>query len=594
MTELDEADARVARRATGALRELNRRGVLGAADVHVAQRLAALGGETDERVLVAAALAVRAVRAGSVCVPLEELLSDGPVPDWRQVLGSSVLAGEGGPLRVDGDALYLDRYWRQETEVLQAILDRELAAPPVVDVDRLRTDLARLTSLGGVGMEHAQQLAAVTAAAGWTTVIAGGPGTGKTTTVARLLALLVAQGAQRIALAAPTGKAAARMQEAVQQQVGSMAAADQHGLDDLTASTIHRLLGSRPGSGERFRHDRDDPLPYDIVVVDETSMLSLTLMARLLEAVRPDARLIFIGDPGQLASVEAGAVLGDLVDGLKARPARSPAVLQRVTDALGSAPRGEGWKRGVVELDVSHRLDDRIGRLAAAIRAGDADGAIDQLTAGGVAVRLADPDDAGVWQNLAEHANALRSAAESGDAALALEVLGRHRLLCAHRTGPAGVHRWNRLVEDLLENPRGGDYAGRPLLVTANDHGLRLFNGDTGVVVTDDDGALRAVFAQGQELRRFAPARLSAVETAHAMTVHKSQGSEFDGVTVVLPSADSPLLTREILYTALTRARHGAVVVGTADAVRAAVGRRARRASGLARRLAEAPTPAVR
>jgi exodeoxyribonuclease V alpha subunit len=304
-------------------------------------------------------------------------------------------------------------------------------------------------------------------------------------------------------------------------------------------------------------------------------MVSLTMMARLVESVRGDARLLLVGDPDQLASVEAGAVLSDLVSGLTEREPGAVAALR-----------------------TSHRFGARIGALAEALRCGDADRAVEMLRAGGPEIELVDPEDAvaagRLRRVLLDHALGVRAAALDGDADDAVDALERHRLLCAHRTGPYGVQHWNGLVERWLAEAtglpvgRGQEwYAGRPLLVTANDYGLGLFNGDTGVVVQEDDDTVRAVIAGVGQHLRFAPSRLGEVETMHAMTVHKSQGSQADEVTVLLPPEDSPLLTRELFYTAVTRARSKVRVVGTEAAVRAAVGARAQRATGLRQRLAQ-------
>jgi exodeoxyribonuclease V alpha subunit len=397
--------------------------------------------------------------------------------------------------------------------------------------------------------------------------------------VAGLLALVAAQSERplRIALTAPTGKAAARLQEAVEQAqaAGRFTAEDRARLGRLQASTLHRLLGWRPGSSTRFKHHRANKLPHDVIVVDETSMVSLTLMARLIEAVRPDARLILVGDPDQLASVEAGALLSDLVTGLAAR-----------------APSA------VAALRTTHRFGAAIGGLAAALRAGDADLALELLTGPEPALELLDPGDAdamaGLQAELTAQATAVRDAALTGDVVRAVAAAEAHRLLCAHREGPWGAAHWNRQIERWLGDATGvrvgagwGQewYAGRPVLVTANDYGLDVFNGDTGVTV--QTGESLTVVIAGAGLKTFAPSRLGDVETLHAMTVHKSQGSQAGAVTVLLPPEESPLLTRELFYTAVTRAQDRVRVVGTPESVRAAVSRRALRATGLQRRLVE-------
>ncbi|ULE35484.1 exodeoxyribonuclease V subunit alpha [Mycobacterium sp. IDR2000157661] len=540
--------------------------MLDAADVHVAQRLGELAGGVDEAVALAVALVVRAVRGGSVCLDLRsaqrQVGVDGlpwpAVDEWLAAIRSSKLAGSPPVLRIDGDLLYLDRYWLEEQQVCADILAMVAATPlgSTPTIDRLFPP----------GFEE-QRAAAEVALSQGLTVLTGGPGTGKTTTVARLLALLAATtpGTRlRIALAAPTGKAAARLQEAVQIEVGKLDGADRQALADLHATTLHRLLGPRPDTSARFRHHRGNRLPHDVIVVDETSMVSLTLMARLLEAVRPDARLLLVGDPDQLASVEAGAVLADLVDGL-----------------------GAGR---IAELRTSHRFGAAIGELAAAVRAGDADRVVEVLRAGGDSIEWIDTDEPAdpLRKVLLPLAVELRQAAVLDNRREALATLDKHRLLCAHRRGPFGVRYWNHQVERWLAEATGEPvwstwYPGRPVLLTANDYGLGLYNGDTGVTLLRD-GVLRASIAGSGELE-FATSRLSDVETMHAMTIHKSQGSQAEEVTVLLPTEDSRLLTRELLYTAVTRAKRRVRVIGTEAAVRAATERRVVRASGLARRL---------
>ena len=527
------------------------------ADVHVAQRLTALSQETAPEVALAVQLAVRALRGGSVCVDLRAAAPEvGLVADdWLAAVAASPLAGAPPVLRLFGDLLYLDRYWLEEQQVCDDVLALVAARPPgqLPDVLRLFPDA------------YAEQRAAAQMAlTQGLTVLTGGPGTGKTTTVARLLALLAEQAtlagrpAPRIALAAPTGKAAARLQEAVQAEVDRLDPADSVRLTGLQATTVHRLLGSRPDTSSRFRHHRGNRLPHDVIVVDETSMVSLTMMARLLEAVRPETRLLLVGDPDQLASVEAGAVLADLVDGLGAHR--------------------------VAALTTSHRFGETIGTLAAAVRAGDADAALTVLAAGGPHIEWL-PNTDGLRDVLLPQALRLREACVLGDADAALATLDEHRLLCAHRHGPVGVTHWNRQVQRWLTEATGDPlwanwYAGRPILVTANDYGLKLYNGDTGVTVAAPDGLRVAIGTQ-----RFVPGRLAEVETMHAMTIHKSQGSQADEVTVLLPAQDSRLLTRELLYTAVTRAKTRVRVVGSADEVRAAISRQAVRATGLGRRL---------
>jgi exodeoxyribonuclease V alpha subunit len=567
--------------ATGLLRTFADAEVIDQADVHVAARLTALAKEPDERVALAVAFTVRALRNGSVCVDLRSVAEQVGMPElpwpepqtWLAAVRASTLSGTPPVLHFysgpSADLLYLDRYWREEQQVCEDVLallaPSGAGAPP-----ELTSSLDRLFPAGW----EEQRRAAEVALAQSLTVLTGGPGTGKTTTVARLLALLAERAARqqrpplRIALAAPTGKAAARLLEAVQQQVEALDAEDRGRLPELTASTLHRLLQRRPGNSSRFRHHRENRLPHDVIVVDETSMVSLTLMARLLEAVRPDSRLILVGDADQLASVEAGAVLADLVDGLGAR---------------------EDVR--IARLVTSHRFGAPIGELATAIRDGDSDRVIAALHAGGPHIEWLDTDQPGdrLHGVLLPHALRLREAAILGNARVALATLDEHRLLCAHRRGPSGVRHWNRQVERWLTDATGEPiwadwYTGRPVLVTANDYGLGLYNGDTGVAVARPDG-LAAVVGAGTGPVELSVSRLSDVETMHAMTIHKSQGSQAEEVTVLLPAEDSRLLSREPFYTAVTRAKTKVRIVGSEPAVRAAIDRRVVRASGLRQRL---------
>jgi exodeoxyribonuclease V alpha subunit len=625
----DSYDVRLARGAVGLLRTFNEAGVLAAADAHVAGRVGQLGAETDERVLLAAALAVRGARLGSVCLDLAQVrhtvtvddtgaadLAELPWPAtaaWLSACEASPLVAVGvdgdpwRPLRLVDGLLYLDRYWRQEEHVRQELDVRAARPAPVVDAARLQSALQRL--FPGDPSDR-QRLAAAACALGWVTVVAGGPGTGKTTTVAKVMALLRDQPGEpaRMALAAPTGKAAARLQEAVRAAAAGLDPADQDRLGEPSAATLHRLLGARPGSRSRFVHDRNNRLSYDVIVVDETSMVSLTLMSRLLAAVRSDARLILVGDPDQLASVEAGAVLGDLV----ARPAMpTPSRVDRLP--AGSAPlepaTAADLDRGVVRLTRNWRYGDAISALAQAVQSGDADAVLRLLRRSAPAVSFMETDPltgpvpaglGGLREDVVAAGGELAEAARAGDAPVALDRLNRHRLLCAHRHGAYGVTRWTVEVERWLTAALGGYaadglwYRGRPLLVTANDYDLKLYNGDTGVVVDGgspagaqgDEHGVVVAFGRGGAPVLVSPSRLSAVQTVHAMTIHRSQGSQFERISVLLPPAESPLLTRELFYTAITRATERVRVIGTEEAVRAAVERPVVRASGLRRRWA--------
>lgn len=588
----DARRALAARPGLGVLGRLGEAGWLAAADVHVASRVAGLLGEDDDAVLAGLALTVGAAREGSSCLDLAAAAAvlgsgtpdagDGapawrpPAPqDWARRLAASRCAAD-GVVRIEDGLVYLDRYHREEVQVAADLLALSGRADEPVGDEALAAGLARVFP----GPSWTEQREAVRAAVRRAlTVLVGGPGTGKTSTVAGLLALLTEQAEAtgrrpRVALAAPTGKAAARLGESVTASLARMPAPDRARVGDLSAVTVHRLLGWRPDSRTRFRHDRVNPLPHDVVIVDEASMLSLTLTARLLEALRPGARLILVGDPDQLASVDAGAVLADLVGGFA----------------------GTGDASPVRRLATAHRYGAGIAALAEAVRTGDADRTLQLLRAAGSGqavqyVEVADPEraEAALRGTLVGHALALRELAQAGDLPGALEALGRHRLLCAHRAGPWGVASWNARVERWLaeaSGPQGRTPAGRPLLVTANDYRLGLANGDTGVVAARPDRRLAAVFGDPSAPVVHGLSSIADVTPAHAMTIHKSQGSQARHVSVLLPQADSRLLTRELLYTAITRAQDRLTVVGSEEAIRVAVATYTARASGLARRLA--------
>ncbi|SDE15261.1 AAA family ATPase [Auraticoccus monumenti] len=709
-------------RATGVLADFNTSGVLAVADVNVAVSIAQLCREPSPDNTLALALTVRALRGGSVCLDLTSVAEDGfdveealvdtaalPWPEpgrWLQGLRESPMvrveptadadapAPSGGgvgtgpdddeprPLRLLGSRLYLDRYFEHEESVRSQLLRRRRATPPGVDLDRVEALLDRLFDRADLATDEPnwQRIAAANSVLNWVSVVAGGPGTGKTTTVAKVLASLQAlhEGRLRITLAAPTGKAAARLEEAVRAESARLPEDLRAPLSGLTATTLHRVLGWRPESRTRFRHDAAHPLPWDVIVLDEMSMVSLPMMARLLEATRSGTRVILVGDPDQLTSVEAGAVMADVthadsnrqpvpVDDPRWRallhvhaddrqpsprrttplatdgrvgaasngtpgalsggttdpaPAGAPGALSagrsRIPDlqpvaAAGSAPaqgtaaEGPGETvppsmsavvRGVVELTHTWRFGHEIGALARAVRAGDAEAALAVLRAGGdhvgwVEADLSETDPVAFPELRAVVQRTGRSVvdrAREGDAAGAVSAMEQHRVLCAHRAGPFGVARWSHTVEEWLreEVPGYGEegewYLGRPLLVTANDPEIGLYNGDTGVVVDTPRGA-QAAFARGQQPTIHPLIHLDAVQSVHAMTVHKAQGSQFGEVTFVLPPLESALLTRELLYTAVTRARERVEIIGTEDALRQAIQRPVNRASGLRQRL---------
>jgi exodeoxyribonuclease V alpha subunit len=630
----DPFDPRIARSVDGILREFNEAGVLTAADVHVALRLGELGGETDESVLLAVALAVRGPRLGHVFIDLTTVAETAAVDaeedvdvsglawpsagEWVATVSASSLVVVGDeeveadrPLRLVDTHLYLGRYWHEERQVAADLRALSSGEGLQVDVDLLAEGIERL--FGATG-DDLQRIAAAAAVLREFAVIAGGPGTGKTTTVARVVALLAEQAERRggllplAALAAPTGKAAVRLEEAVHEEAGriSISGPVREYLLGLEGQTLHRLLGWRPDSHSRFRYDRHNPLPHSVVIVDETSMVSLSMMERLMAAVRPGAQLILIGDPGQLRSIEAGVVLGDIVgpaaEGLR-MDASAREMLGRAAGRDVSAadpPTGVAIGDGIVVLERVHRFGGGIARLAEAVRRGEAEAALGILEEGldDVVWLPLDPEEPSAERALdflrtaaVSAGRAVIKAARAGAAGDALAAVRQFRFLCAHRRGPSGVATWNSLIEGwLAEEFESLDFAsraypGRPVLVTENDYELGLFNGDVGVVVEGADGAAEAVFGRADGFMSFSPLRLEAIQTVFAMTVHKSQGSQFQTAAVLLPDAEARILSRELLYTAITRAEERLIIAGTEDAIRAAAERPVARASGLQGRL---------
>ena len=609
------------------LADLTNAGVLAPIDRHFALGLGRLVPEASPLVLLGAALASRQTRAGHVCANLgqfaDRALVDGdgrpvgePLPSadtWRSELENSPLVGRGeepAPLVLDARGrLYLRRYWQHETRLARLLTSRVGQFEESTDPRALRDSLRRLFGPAPEAGTDWQRVAVQIALLTRLTIVSGGPGTGKTSTVVKLVAMLVeralaqADPIPRVLLLAPTGKAAARLVESIRRAKGRLECSELvRSAVVEEASTIHRALGVSPGSRARVRHDASDPLRADVVIVDEASMVDVALMRRLLEAVPPHARLVLLGDRDQLASVEAGAVLADICG--PGAPAYSPGLRRRVAEAfgedlpypdrIGDANIGDH----IVQLVHSHRFGGQsgIGSLARAIQRGSADDALALLYA-------PSSEDVGfVAQSPgAGLGPALRRAVVEGFRPFlraktpsdALGLLECFRVLAAHRRGPVGIESLNRDIERALVVaglvPSGAGqsrrwYRGRPLLVTQNDYALRLFNGDLGAIWGRAGRQNeRAYFPGiGSVPRELAPARLPPHETAFAMSVHKSQGSEVDEVAVVLPDARSPLLTRELLYTAVTRARRRVVLYGTESALRAALARRVERASGLA------------
>lgn len=587
-------------------------------DRHFARLVAGLDPAAGAVLTVAAALVSHARSEGHICLDLETAAAElaaawpetaawGGGDAWARDLAASRSVGGPGdwaPLVLEGGRLYLYRYWRHERTLAERLL--ALAADPAADPadPELGARLNRFFPSAAATPDW-QRVAAYVAATRRLCVISGGPGTGKTATAARILALLVEQRPERIvALAAPTGKAAARLNEAIRSVLEGLdvAAAVKERALARPAQTIHRLLGAR-GSGT-FARGAADPLPCDVLVVDEASMVDVALMARLLEALSGDARLVLLGDKNQLASVEAGAFLGDLC----AAPVEnrfSPELARGYADVTGARALADGHadpaarplQDCLVQLRHSYRFaaEGGIGALCRAVNAGESWSAFEPLFAAHTEIRwlpLPPPRDLTAALAAAIE-DGFAPGAAAGDPLAALEALGRFRILCAVRDGPYGAAALNRLAENVLAargaiRPSGGAwYAHRPVMVTVNDYNLRLFNGDIGIARPDADGALRVFFPPEGEgaPRRFLPAMLPVHETVYAMTVHKSQGSEFDRVLLVLPDRENPVLTRELVYTAVTRARREVVILAAPAVFASAASARVRRTSGLRERL---------
>jgi len=588
-------------------------------NLHFAEFVA---GRSDGKleVFIAAAFVSQASSAGHLCIDLEEpAFSESGVMEvvppacrdaglWRTILlesGAAVEPGGYAPLVLEKPSrLYLFRYWQYENHLAETILSRA-RQPEGMDGLTVSPEALAGFRAGQVFSEPDwQRIAVCTAFLKKLCIISGGPGTGKTTVVGDIISLALSgrKGAYpRIALAAPTGKAAVRLQEAV---AGKLASSGVPASQIPGASTIHRLLGTVRGS-PYFHHDEGNPLPFDLVVLDEGSMIDLALMAKLVRAVPERAHLVILGDRDQLSSVEPGSVLGDLCGAGDMN--RFSASFVEASSRFGVFPdrgavsTGEGSSGPlldcVVELKKSYRFEESsgIGEISRAVRRGDGRAAFEMLESGVF------PD--AVWTDLPpsdDLASAItprvlkffRTLAKAADPVEALAGFDDFRVLCALREGPYGVRTVNRHVEWALS--RQGLirtdtrwYRGRPVLVTSNDYNLNLFNGDLGIILPDpaSGGRLRVFFRTGASIRSFAPAGLPEHETVYAMTVHKSQGAEFDEALIILPDRPAPVLTRELIYTALTRARTRVEIWGRPDVFIKAVGCRTRRASGLRDRL---------
>ncbi len=589
-------------------------------DVQFAQLLA--DDEQPARLLLAACLSAEA-GDGHVCLPLSQLSRDnlfkgrhaelayaiwqaaGEPQDWPALLeGWSALSrsDQAAPIVLSEDRLYLHRLWHHEGQVARFFQSQASSQPFAPEQVREVLD-----ELFGSEPDNWQKIAAAVALTQKTAVISGGPGTGKTTTVAKLLAALIrlSAGALRIQLAAPTGKAAARLTESLGKALQKLPVSEaERQRFPADATTLHRLLGAQPET-QRLRYHAGNPLHLDVLVVDEASMVDLGMMANLIAALPSQARVVFLGDRDQLASVEAGAVLGDICRCAEA--GYSPVRAAQLSELTGSQVAGiddinaPAVRDAICLLRKSYRFDANsgIGQLAAAVNAGDAKAVEAAFQAGFSDITRQPLNDADAYQAMLTEIAAgyqpfLKLISQRAEPAKIIAAFGGYQLLCALREGPFGVQGLNQRIEQklmqlqLIRRPTGGSrwYQGRPVMVTRNDSALGLFNGDIGITLFDDEGLLKVFFPLPDgSIKAVQPSRLPTHDTAWAMTVHKSQGSEFDHTALVMPAQFLPVLTRELIYTAITRARKQLTLYSDESVFRRAVQLRTQRRSGLLERL---------
>lgn len=598
---------------------------------HFARFMLKLAGEKSSELFLAAGLVSRYTGKGHICLDLSTIaghstaeVCEGAKGDitcpelghWISVLRKTSLVGRPGEFKPlilnDAGRLYLYRYWEYEKTLadnLKMRLDRLYGD---LDIKLLQSGLKRFfPHPSGKDGPDWQRIAALTSVYRMFSIISGGPGTGKTLTAVKILALLVEHakgGSLRIASAAPTGKAAARLKEAIRTAKEELACSSEvRSMIPDDVSTIHRLLGTIRGSSS-FRYNEENPLPYDVVMVDEASMVDLPLMAKLIQAVPHKSRLILLGDKDQLASVEPGAVLGDMCDTDRIH-SFSRQFACKVAEISGEKISGEnldeegGLRDSIVVLSKSYRfgLDSGIGLVSRAVNEGDGAKALSLLKRNKGLKGAGEEKFCDISWSQCPHpvkiGKALNELVIQGygdylktdNPQEALRLFNKFRLLCALRQGPYGVSQINSMVEKALQgagliHPQGSHYIGRPVMVTQNDYQMELFNGDIGIILPDVSAgsALRVYFPTPDGgLRKILPARLPAHETVYAMTVHKSQGSEFERLLLLLPDRDSQVLTRELIYTGLTRAMEHVEVWGREEVFLKAVARRIQRQSGL-------------
>lgn len=582
---------------------------------HLDVQFAMMVAGEEPAVMLAAAILSKDAGEGHVCLPLSRLAVDEKMPpalqscfallgeavDWQAILlrSPAVSATDTGtPLILTGERLYLNRLWRNELTVARFF--SETNAPLPCDEAQLRQVLDTLFTSDDA--TDWQKVAAAVALTRRISVISGGPGTGKTTTVAKLLAALIQLSGEqkcRIRLAAPTGKAAARLTESLGGALQKLPlTGEQLALLPNEASTLHRLLGAQPGS-QRLRYHAGNPLHLDVLVVDEASMIDLTMMSRLIDALPPHARVIFLGDRDQLASVEAGAVLGDICTyasmGYTAERAEELARLTGCSLAAEQHSVAGALRDSLCLLQKSYRFgsDSGIGQLASAVNRGDRhttcavfDGTFTDIEK--KSLQSGEEYQAMLDDALLGYQHFLTGVQQQRPPEQVIAAFGEYQLLCALREGPFGVSGLNDRLEQLLAQKRKINrtlhsrwYEGRPVMISRNDSALGLFNGDIGIALDRGQG-LRVWFQMPDgSVKSFQPSRLPEHETAWAMTVHKSQGSEFNHAALILPTQLSPVVTRELIYTAITRARQRLSLYTDERVLMQAIATRTERRSGL-------------
>ncbi len=597
------------------LKGLQKESIINPMDRVFGEMIQRLDVQAGSWVATAAALVSRAVAHGDVCLDLESLVELGiqnpetheAVPieislgQWQQYLAACQAVGAPGdftPLILKDNRLYLHRYWQYECHLAQAIVERCSQPSALSTRSLLFSDMAKLFPGGSAD----QQKAVFNALSQSFTVISGGPGTGKTFTIAKLIILLqeLTPGDKiRIKLAAPTGKAAARLQEALEAamaHLGTGRAAAM--LKTVSAQTLHRLLGTIPGKTQ-FRYNAQHPMAADVVIVDEASMIDLALMSKLIQAVPRSANLILVGDRDQLASVEAGSVLGDICGDISHLGKEEKADKNNAMDAASVKINEPALASHIIMLRDSFRFNPHSGidALAGAVNAGDA----------GLALSIMeDKSKPDIVLTSMEHRPQLFQALEKkvmesiapifemDDPATALKQLNELKILTPLRNGPYGVKTLNDFVEQILvgrniiDPPRASSslwYPGRPVMITRNDYYHNLFNGDIGITMAEGRSAARKLWVvftdPGGGFKKLTPQQLPEHETVYVMTVHKSQGSEFNKVVLLLPDKDAPVLTRELIYTAITRARVSVEVWADPALLKTTIRRSIRRVSGL-------------